>query len=123
MYTQLTPLYFPRSKNEEMSSMEKLPQDLGNTFGEPIIEDRKIRILPFPSTSSDSKRGPEDSPSCDYFDVVHDSFSKMTTDPDQERLMKIHGSMHGSEQGDAAYCHYLTQANNEVSFLRRHRNY
>lgn len=38
------PLYFPRTKDEEELAAKALPADLGNEYGEPIIQERKIRI-------------------------------------------------------------------------------
>ena len=38
------PLYFPRTKEEEEIAANSLPADLGDEFGEPIIQERKIRI-------------------------------------------------------------------------------
>ena len=38
------PLYFPRTKEEEDYATKALPADLGDEFGEPTIQERKIRI-------------------------------------------------------------------------------
>ena len=38
------PLYFPRSGEEEAYATKALPLDLGDEFGEPIIQERKIKI-------------------------------------------------------------------------------
>lgn len=42
------PLYFPRNKEEEEFATKALPLDLGDKFGEPIIQERKIRIANTP---------------------------------------------------------------------------
>lgn len=47
-YNSLLPLYFPRSPQEEEESINRLPQDIGNEMGEPIIPDRQIRIMDKP---------------------------------------------------------------------------
>lgn len=47
-YQQIMPLYFPRSGAEALWSASKLPTDLGNEDGEPVIEERKIPILDRP---------------------------------------------------------------------------
>jgi len=44
IYSKILPLYFPRSKNEEISAISLLPENTGNEFGETIYEERKIRI-------------------------------------------------------------------------------
>ncbi len=43
-YHTVMPLYFPRNGEEEAYAAKALPQDLGDEFGEPIIQERKIRI-------------------------------------------------------------------------------
>ncbi|XP_004365513.1 ganglioside-induced differentiation-associated protein 2 [Capsaspora owczarzaki ATCC 30864] len=47
-YDPLMPLYFPRSIEEEQAAISQLPADTGNEFGEPVIEERKIRIVDTP---------------------------------------------------------------------------
>ena len=47
-YNSLLPLYFPRSPQEEGDSINRLPKDIGNELGEPIIPDRQIRIMDKP---------------------------------------------------------------------------
>eukprot|EP00042_Codosiga_hollandica_P032047 m.198779 g.198779 ORF g.198779 m.198779 type:complete len:508 (+) comp53794_c0_seq1:88-1611(+) len=44
VYAKLMPLYFPRSLEEEAEMLSQLPADIGNEDGEPVIEERKIRI-------------------------------------------------------------------------------
>jgi len=44
IYRELLPLYCPRNKEEELAAKRLLPQNVGNEEGEPIIEDRVIRI-------------------------------------------------------------------------------
>lgn len=60
IYEKLLPLYFPRSPEEEAAAKTLLPQDtgitiyyswwfcIGDEYGEPIVEARKIRIGAFP---------------------------------------------------------------------------
>eukprot|EP00042_Codosiga_hollandica_P035011 m.254814 g.254814 ORF g.254814 m.254814 type:complete len:319 (-) comp54540_c1_seq1:183-1139(-) len=43
-YSALMPAYFPRSVEEQFSTLSLLPCDLGNEDGEPVIEERQIRI-------------------------------------------------------------------------------
>lgn len=44
VYRRLTPLYFPRNEEEEHFAIKHLPADVGNENGEPVIEERQIRI-------------------------------------------------------------------------------
>ena len=45
LYEKWMPVYFPRSASEEAASAAKLANmTLGDSFGEPVIEERKIRI-------------------------------------------------------------------------------
>ena len=46
------PLYFPRTKEEEDYATKALPADLGDEFGEPTIQERKIRISEYPVVTS-----------------------------------------------------------------------
>lgn len=43
-YNSLLPLYFPRSPQEEEDAIHRLPKDIGNEMGEPIIPERQIKI-------------------------------------------------------------------------------
>jgi len=45
------PLYFPRSPQEELYAAQRLPADVGNDDGEPVIAERKIRIAAGPAVS------------------------------------------------------------------------
>jgi len=45
------PLYFPRSPQEELYAAQRLPLDVGNEDGEPVIAERKIRIAASPAVS------------------------------------------------------------------------
>ena len=55
VYKSLLPLYFPRSIREEEESISRLPKDLGNEDGEPVIKERQIRILDKPAFAAYSK--------------------------------------------------------------------
>lgn len=48
LYHKILPLYFPRNLREEIYSKQELPRDIGNEFGETVIEERKIKISAFP---------------------------------------------------------------------------
>jgi len=45
------PLYFPRNPQEELYAAQRLPVDVGNEDGEPVIAERKIRIAATPAVS------------------------------------------------------------------------
>jgi len=45
------PLYFPRSPQEEAFAASRLPVDIGNADGEPVIAERQIRIAANPGLS------------------------------------------------------------------------
>ena len=56
MYKLLAPLYFPRNAIEAVSCRHQLPNDIGHpTSGEPIINDRRIRIIDNPQHSFEGK--------------------------------------------------------------------
>jgi len=44
VYSALLPLYFPRNRQEEIHAVNNLPGDVGNEFGETVIQERSIRI-------------------------------------------------------------------------------
>jgi len=44
VYHDIVPLYFPRSRGEELHAMATLPSDVGNEFGETVIQERSIRL-------------------------------------------------------------------------------
>jgi hypothetical protein len=53
LYSRVLPLYCPRNKQELLLEKEELPRDVGNEFGETVIEERKIRISAFPGNVLD----------------------------------------------------------------------
>lgn len=60
VYESLLPLYFPRDETEEADAASLLPQDIGNEWGEPVEEERKIRIEAFPETSLNKERSDDE---------------------------------------------------------------
>ena len=48
VYSSFLPLYFPRNLTEEQYMAYQLPQDVGNIDGEPVIEERQIKIVDLP---------------------------------------------------------------------------
>jgi len=83
MYSRLLPLYCPRNKMELLLSKEELPRDVGNEFGETVIEERKIRISAFPGgvVSSSVVDAPLISPT-----VVPESSPQSLVSPRAEQL-------------------------------------
>ena len=55
MYKQILPLYFPRNSSEEDEALDYLPSDVGNEDGEPVIQERQIRILDKPTFAAYSE--------------------------------------------------------------------
>ncbi|ETI51190.1 hypothetical protein L917_05088 [Phytophthora nicotianae] len=114
VYERVLPLYFPRNFREQQESQKLLaPRDLGNSFGEPIIAERKIRIGNLSSSSFDPEQHSnqhefeyfhkENLPPqhCALFDDVttaltneeaesdFQAFRTMLADPDAERLGRL----------------------------------
>ena len=50
LYRLLLSLYFPRSLAEELCARKMLPPDCGDENGEIVIDERRIRIKPGPSS-------------------------------------------------------------------------
>ncbi|KAJ0400080.1 hypothetical protein P43SY_003935 [Pythium insidiosum] len=117
LYEAILPLYFPRDAEELQRSATLLAgRALGDEHGEPVIEERRIRIAPWlrptetakskpsaafpsfcPPQRNDRGRGEEeegedeeDEEDSDWYDDQDDevlqSFYEMTADPDVERL-------------------------------------
>ena len=55
-YKSHLPLYFPRSESEEEFVAYHVPDDIGNEDGEPVIEERQIRILGKPTITAAGSR-------------------------------------------------------------------
>ncbi|XP_030850388.1 protein GDAP2 homolog [Strongylocentrotus purpuratus] len=49
LYSELLPLYFPRTELEEQWAIDLVPENIGNEDGEPVIAERKIRIMGGPT--------------------------------------------------------------------------
>ncbi|ETV80554.1 hypothetical protein H257_06088 [Aphanomyces astaci] len=105
LYQEWLPVYFPRSTDDEAAgklALDALPHiNLGDEFGEPVIEERKIRIssVPFVHDNNHADDYPHDeialgrrtttlcaldrmSPDA----MVTKSFCEMTPSPDKDRL-------------------------------------
>jgi len=56
-----TRMYFPRGAADVEIQRRELPEDVGNERGEPVVEDRQVRIGAMPGVSGDEipSVGPE----------------------------------------------------------------
>lgn len=91
IYQMLSPLYFPRSVHEAEFSRFQLPFEIGDPIsGEPVINDRRIRIIDNPQHAfQDSWEEPQDLSAkfgCSV-SVGEHSFSQMEDDIDRQKLL------------------------------------
>ncbi|XP_078001446.1 protein GDAP2 homolog isoform X2 [Glandiceps talaboti] len=99
IYKQVLPLYFPRSKAEEQWAVDELPQDVGNETGEPIIQERQIRIMTNPARQDSEEEDDDEYLLPNAFEDVEvnisevgkHSFAAMETDHDKVRREKLQG--------------------------------
>ncbi|KAG7377772.1 hypothetical protein PHYPSEUDO_011027 [Phytophthora pseudosyringae] len=115
VYERVLPLYFPRTMKEQQESQQLLAtRDLGDSFGEPIIAERKIRIGNLSNSSfvglecrsnqhdaehnCDGNQSQESSALSDDVTINFDTeeaesdiqaFRAMLSDPDAERLGRL----------------------------------
>ena len=100
VYQQLLPLYFPRSAAEEAWALDRLPSDLGNEDGEPVVEERKITIMdrPLLGKRQDEGDGDEaaaadggglDDEDIDPEQLAASAFANMAGDHDSSRREKL----------------------------------
>eukprot|EP00045_Choanoeca_perplexa_P008770 m.82487 g.82487 ORF g.82487 m.82487 type:complete len:495 (+) comp14615_c0_seq2:77-1561(+) len=108
-YKTLLPIYFPRTTAEEGAAARLVPDDIGNEFGEPVIDERNIRIATALGQSEDDERAVIE-------DVDFDAraFATMSADFDKARLNKLkHHSpqpTNKQERDRALYQTYLRSA-------------
>eukprot|EP00026_Physarum_polycephalum_P000798 Phypoly_transcript_00799.p1 GENE.Phypoly_transcript_00799~~Phypoly_transcript_00799.p1 ORF type:complete len:559 (+),score=118.07 Phypoly_transcript_00799:2347-4023(+) len=130
LYMRLLPLYFPRSLAEEQAAKSLLPADTGDENGETIIEERKIRIAPFPGQEEDEddeqdelgdeeKPKPAETPAGDDEDdgweggVSPAILSGMSEDPDEEKRRNLANKSDEEvekEKAEILYARYLRQS-------------
>jgi len=100
LYNRVLPLYFPRCKQDLLLEKEELPRDVGNEFGETVIEERKIRISAFPGNALNGSTldAPFISPSepiqtspriISLNEHLPNQFAMMKADFDEERKKKL----------------------------------
>ncbi|XP_067896855.1 ganglioside-induced differentiation-associated protein 2 isoform X1 [Heterodontus francisci] len=90
-YTKLMPLYFPRSLVEERRCLPILPADVGNAEGEPVVAERKIRILDKPGIPHYEDESDEEHLELEYIGMH--AFAKMEGDIDKQRRLILQGQM------------------------------
>ncbi|XP_036401587.1 ganglioside-induced differentiation-associated protein 2-like [Megalops cyprinoides] len=87
VYRKLLPLYYPRSREEERSSLALLPRNVGNSEGAPVVPDRQIRITDKPgSMDEDSDDG-----TLGLGLVGRHAFARMEGDVDKQRKLHLQG--------------------------------
>ncbi len=88
-HRSLLPLYFPRNKNEEAYAACNLPADTGSAeTGEPVIEERKIRITDNPTLNTTGL----EAVSCEDLETAGRAFTHMSADPDSARRTRGPGT-------------------------------
>ncbi|XP_065838311.1 protein GDAP2 homolog [Oscarella lobularis] len=96
VYESLLPLYFPRTSEEETVALSLLPDDIGNEEGEPVIEERKIRISDKPVAIGQKEPETENVATIDHNDeetevggVGAHAFAVMEDDHDVRRVEQL----------------------------------
>ncbi|CAK4675597.1 hypothetical protein LEN26_011562 [Aphanomyces euteiches] len=91
LYSQWLPMYFPRSKDEvasAASTFNGLPNlNLGDEYGEPVIEERKIRISSLVADEQARANAALERFTSDS--LVTKDFCEMKDSPDEVRLERI----------------------------------
>jgi len=119
-YAASLPLYFPRSVAEAEEANKLLPEDIGNEMGEPVQEERKIRIREIPGLSARmnipvvSEDDPLRAWARDSDDAVS-SFVKMQGDHDAIRKEEINVKLNvkGTDAAIQKYSRLLKRARAE----------
>ncbi|XP_073702091.1 ganglioside-induced differentiation-associated protein 2 [Garra rufa] len=96
VYRKLMPLYYPRSKKEERTTLPLLPADIGNAEGEPVVPERQIRIAEKPGNLEDDSG--DDSLESDLGLVGSHAFARMEGDVDKQRKLILQGQMSEAAQ-------------------------
>lgn len=114
-YLHLLPLYFPRSLEEELSSLPLLPPDIGNAEGEPVVPERQIRICEKPGAPEDDSEEDEGL-GHDLSLIGSHAFARMEGDVDKQRRLALQGQMSGvalQKQHQRNYNRWLSRARTE----------
>eukprot|EP00051_Salpingoeca_urceolata_P028000 m.484404 g.484404 ORF g.484404 m.484404 type:complete len:511 (+) comp23341_c0_seq1:278-1810(+) len=92
VYKKLMPLYFPRSEAEAVAAVDQLPKDIGNEDGEPVVEERQIRITENPTAllkDGDHEDEAELPLKEEAGQDMISAFASMSNDPDEARRARI----------------------------------
>ncbi|CAN9498464.1 unnamed protein product [Ophioblennius macclurei] len=114
VFKKLLPLYYPRSEDEERSSLPLIPADIGNSEGEPVVPERQIRITEKPGNLEDECE--EDSLESDLVQVGNHAFARMEGDVDKQRKLILQGQMSEAamqKQHQRNYSRWLCRARAE----------
>jgi hypothetical protein len=120
VYSEILPMYFPRTIAEEAWARINLPGDIGNEDGEPVIEERKIRIgsetmIGSSSVGADDDDGEEEEEEVNRWAEAGGGLGGMEGDHDQERSQQL--STKSNEMDDASvarqYQRWLKRARSE----------
>ena len=117
IYRELLRMYFPRNRSDAQLQKENLPADVGNEKGEPVVQERQVRISAMPGHEDDptvqegeSRRVAETETLADTDAESFQSFACMTSAPDASRLA---GGRAGNSANQDAYERYLRRAVSE----------
>jgi len=102
LYTKILPFYFPRDESEELIAKSELPRDIGNEFGETVIEERKIRITNSDFGNVSVLENVDEKPLI--------SFTEMHNNPDLKRKKVSKTTNQNNEQNENLYFRLLRQA-------------
>mmetsp|Transcript_69083 Transcript_69083/g.101237 ORF Transcript_69083/g.101237 Transcript_69083/m.101237 type:complete len:519 (+) Transcript_69083:103-1659(+) len=114
IYRELLRMYFPRNGSDAQFQKEHLPDDVGNTKGEPVVVERQVRISAMPgrdeqgNSSGVETRVKETEGLQDTDAESFQSFACMTNAPDASRL-----AGGGSSAADLTYERFLRRAISE----------
>ncbi|XP_069801251.1 ganglioside-induced differentiation-associated protein 2 [Dendropsophus ebraccatus] len=114
-YLYLLPLYFPRSQEEELSSLPLIPPDIGNSDGEPVVPERQIRICEKPGVHEEDSEEDEGLER-DLSLIGSHAFARMEGDVDKQRRLALQGQMSGvalQKQHQRNYNRWLSRARTE----------
>uniref|UniRef100_A0A0N7ZB54 CRAL-TRIO domain-containing protein n=2 Tax=Scylla TaxID=6760 RepID=A0A0N7ZB54_SCYOL len=124
IYHLLTPLYFPRTPQEEEIGCCLLPADLGNEFGEPVVPDRQIRIIDNPQHKYEDVEDTADLAAQLHTSVSvgEHAFSHMEDDIDKQRLLGGQPSYTTADPETASMTSDLQHKQRYERLLRRAKN-
>uniref|UniRef100_A0A7S4KJ18 Macro domain-containing protein n=1 Tax=Guillardia theta TaxID=55529 RepID=A0A7S4KJ18_GUITH len=129
IYNDLLRIYFPRNADDIQYQIEKIPEDIGNEKGEPVVDERKVRISAMPGQEEEravitaGETVTEQFASTESFQ----SFASMTSAPDASRLSTTSGGGGGGwgssdfQTNEQLYEQYLRKSLSvDVRHVSRH---